>query len=251
MSLRSLPRYQQIYQELRSRIRTGELRPGDRVPTEEELSSLHGVSRMTARHALNCLVSEGLVRRQKRLGSFVQVQTVGPVLAVESSAENLRLRSSVVLSFLTEQAAPNVLAVLGLSPGAAVTRIERLNREGQDPISHDLTYVSVQVGGLLEGENMAEESICDVLERKLNLQVERVTCTIEAVAADSRRAALLGVPEGAPLLVAATTGHSEDGRILDYRIRAYRADRTRLVAESRAAGGMGTFRTVAPQPDTA
>lgn len=248
MTEHTLPRYRQIYQGLRGRILSGELKPGDRVPTEEELSALHGVSRMTARHALNCLVSEGLVRRQRRLGSFVHVQTVGPVLAAESPLDGGRPRRWVVLGFTTEPAQPEVLAALGLAPGDLVTRIERLSLEGQEPVSHDLTYVSVQLGGLLEGENIADESICDVLERKLSLQVKRVTCAIEAAAADSVRAALLAVPEGSPLLVAATTGHAEDGSILDYRIRSYRADRTRLVTESHA-GGIGAVRSADVRQD--
>ena len=57
------PRYRQIAIELRDRIVAGDLREGDRLPTEPQLQELYGASRNTVRDATALLVHEGLVHR--------------------------------------------------------------------------------------------------------------------------------------------------------------------------------------------
>ena len=56
-----MPAYQRIQGAIRERIDAGELKPGDAVTSERELAKIHGVSLMTARHALAGLESEGMV----------------------------------------------------------------------------------------------------------------------------------------------------------------------------------------------
>jgi len=65
------PRYAAIKLFIRDTIKSGRLRPGDRVPSEAELVSRFGVSRMTANRALRELQSAGLLVRRAGSGSFV------------------------------------------------------------------------------------------------------------------------------------------------------------------------------------
>lgn len=67
------PAYQQLAEELRTRILSGELKPGDRLPVEPELSAEFGVSRSTVREALRVLSSQNLVATTRGVsgGSFV------------------------------------------------------------------------------------------------------------------------------------------------------------------------------------
>ena len=66
-----IPAYRQIQDSLRKRIEAGEFQVGDLVPPERELSRLHKVSLMTARHAVASLEQEGLVERRQGVGTFV------------------------------------------------------------------------------------------------------------------------------------------------------------------------------------
>ncbi|HEY0698087.1 MAG TPA: GntR family transcriptional regulator [Micromonospora sp.] len=68
----SRPLYQQLASMLRGQIQSGELAPGDRFPTEGELSGRYGTSRNTVRLALDVLRNEGLVVSQRGRGSFVR-----------------------------------------------------------------------------------------------------------------------------------------------------------------------------------
>jgi len=64
--------YQQVASELRRAIYSGELGPGDQLPTEADLMQVYGVSRNTVRLALGELVNEGLVTRTPRRGTVVR-----------------------------------------------------------------------------------------------------------------------------------------------------------------------------------
>src|SRR2546427_4483352 len=65
------PAYQKIQGAIRKGIEAGSLRPGDAVSSERELAKIHGVSLMTARHALAGLEREGIVERRRGSGTFV------------------------------------------------------------------------------------------------------------------------------------------------------------------------------------
>jgi GntR family transcriptional regulator len=56
-----LPRYQRIAADLRARIESGELAPGQALPSETEMLTQYGVSRVTIRHAIAALRASGLV----------------------------------------------------------------------------------------------------------------------------------------------------------------------------------------------
>lgn len=66
------PVYQRIAAALRGRILVGELPPDARLPTEQELATEHGVTRATARQAVQVLINEGLVVSERPRGHFVR-----------------------------------------------------------------------------------------------------------------------------------------------------------------------------------
>src|SRR4051795_3684976 len=66
------PVFKQIADRLRAAIVAGELAPGARLPSEQELIDTLGVARGTIRQAMNLLRSEGLVRTEHGRGSFVR-----------------------------------------------------------------------------------------------------------------------------------------------------------------------------------
>ncbi|WOF44439.1 histidine utilization repressor [Sphingopyxis indica] len=67
----SLPLHERIRSEMEAAILSGALRPGARLPTEQELMRDYGCARMTVSKALSALASAGLIERRKRAGSFV------------------------------------------------------------------------------------------------------------------------------------------------------------------------------------
>ncbi len=73
----------QLAQLLRELIRSGQLAPGDRVPSEPQLARDHAVSRDTAQRALAMLAEEGLITRRRGVGSIVSI--VEPLTEVHAA----------------------------------------------------------------------------------------------------------------------------------------------------------------------
>lgn len=73
--MKELPLYKQIQESIKEQIKLGVLRPGDRVGSEKELSSLYRVSQITTKNALIGLAEEGWVERIQGKGTFVSRQS--------------------------------------------------------------------------------------------------------------------------------------------------------------------------------
>src|SRR5260221_7062345 len=71
-----LPRYYQLKEIMRERVRSGEWKPGDLIPSERELGEKYGISRMTARQALTDLGNEGLFYCEQGKGTFVSQRKI-------------------------------------------------------------------------------------------------------------------------------------------------------------------------------
>lgn len=71
-SAQAVPQYRTIAAELRAMVESGQLRPGDALPSESALAERYGVSRGTARHALAELEGAGLVEPVHGKGRFVR-----------------------------------------------------------------------------------------------------------------------------------------------------------------------------------
>lgn len=67
----TMPLHERIRTDYESRILSGELAPGDRLPIEQDLMQQYGCSRMTVNKALSALALAGLIDRRKKAGTFV------------------------------------------------------------------------------------------------------------------------------------------------------------------------------------
>jgi DNA-binding transcriptional regulator YhcF (GntR family) len=73
------PPYQQVAAGLRAAILTGKLSPGERLPSQVELSKTYGVARMTIQQALRILKDDGLIATRQGSGMFVRERTARPI----------------------------------------------------------------------------------------------------------------------------------------------------------------------------
>src|SRR5580693_6030467 len=114
------PAYKRIQSVILKRITAGELKQGDAVESERELAKIHGVSLMTARHALTDLEREGVVVRQRGAGTFVAPPKIhfNKLMSYteEMSGRGLDV-SSKLLSLSVIDTEPEVAARLALPAG--------------------------------------------------------------------------------------------------------------------------------------
>ncbi|MEX2495061.1 MAG: histidine utilization repressor [Woeseia sp.] len=146
MTVQSKPRYQQLKESIIRQISNGELRPRDRVPSENELAGTAGVSRMTANRALRELNDEGYVERIAGVGTFVaDFKAASHVLEVRNIADEIASRghrhSADVLETGREAADAAIAGLLQAEEGEGVFHIVVVHRENESPIQHENRYV--------------------------------------------------------------------------------------------------------------
>jgi GntR family histidine utilization transcriptional repressor len=146
MRAQSKPRYQQLKESIIERISSGELKPSDRVPSENELVDATGVSRMTANRALRELNNEGYVERVAGVGTFVaDLKATSHALEVRNIADEIRLRghqhSAAVLKSETRAASQEISALLHIEQGTEIHHVLIVHRENEMPIQIEDRYV--------------------------------------------------------------------------------------------------------------
>lgn len=134
-----MPRYQQLKEAIIERISRGELKPRDRVPSENDLVNSAGVSRMTANRALRELTDEGYVERVAGVGTFVaELKAASHLLEVRNVADEIahrgHLHSAAVLAQAAERAQADVAEGLGIQPGGEIFRLLVVHKENGAPI---------------------------------------------------------------------------------------------------------------------
>jgi len=146
MNVQAKPRYQQLKDLIIEQISSGDLRPHDRVPSENELVESTGVSRMTANRALRELTHEGYVDRVAGIGTFVSdLKANSHLLEVRNIADEVTLRghkhSSQVVQKTKQQASDEVAEALQLAKGDTVFNILLVHLEDGVPIQVEDRYV--------------------------------------------------------------------------------------------------------------
>ena len=146
MSLQVKPRYQQLKDLIIQRISTGELRPNDRVPSENELVEAQSVSRMTVNRAMRELNNEGYVKRIAGRGTFVSdFRSQSHVLEVQNIADEIagrgRTHTSEVLRPSRQPARGEIAKALHVEQGTDVFHLLLVHFENSAPIQIEDRHV--------------------------------------------------------------------------------------------------------------
>ena len=148
MTSSTKPRYQQLKEQIISRISSGDLRPLDRVPSEHELVGSTGVSRMTANRALRELNDEGYVNRVAGVGTFVaDLKAASHVLEVRNIADEIQFRGhehrATVLDLEALRVEPDIADLLHVSAGSKASHVILVHFENDIPIQVEDRYVTI------------------------------------------------------------------------------------------------------------
>lgn len=229
-----IPLYHRLYVILRERIVNGTYRAGQVLPTELELMKSYGVSRITAKRAMDELSAEGLVERVRGRGTTVAKHAEalvggGPLTAgIEGLLANLSVigrRTSVEILEFGYVAAPNHVAEeLGIAPQTPIQRAIRLRRLDGKPFSHSMTFVLERIGRTYDREEMAAHPLIDLIARA-GTEIGHVRQSITATLADTLSAQRLDVSVGSPLLKLRRVFFDTEGEPIDYNEILYPPDR--------------------------
>ena len=229
-----VPLYFQLSSYVAQKIKAREWHPGQLLPSEQELCAVVGVSRTVVRQAMTQLERDGLVLKQSgKRSSIALPKYEGDLMQnlrgfYEDAVAKGQKPLTEVLSLKVVPATPEIAAALALTQGARVVELNRLRFLDGDPEVLVVTYLPESRCPDLLREDLANESLYRLLDRKYGLRIAQGFRTIEAVALNSAEAKLLGLRTGSPALLLKSLGLLDDGTPLEYFIAKHRGDRAKF-----------------------
>jgi GntR family transcriptional regulator, histidine utilization repressor len=197
------PRYTQVMIYLQDGIKQGTWQPHQRVPSENELTELFDVSRMTARRALQELADAGQLYRRKGMGSFVsppkhesQLLSVNNI-EEEAKQEGFEFKSKV-LELKHRPLPEHIAEIWGMPVGTEVFHSLIIHFEDNLPVQIEERYVNPEVAPEYLFQNYHYYTPNSYLMKAAPLT--QVDQTVEAIAATEELAQMLRIQKHEPCL---------------------------------------------------
>jgi GntR family transcriptional regulator len=229
-----VPLYYQIQQHLLEQIRSGVIKPGELVPSEQEISTRLRISRMTARQALKSLCDLGVTYSHRGKGTFVSEikleKNFRQVLSFseETQAQGSRPRARA-LSFEVIEANGDVAEALRLSAHEKVVSLRRVRMAGSLPMGVEWTRLPLRVCPDLVETFDPTTSLYRVLRARYGIQIVAADEVVEAGLAGAEEARLLRFKKGGPVFVFTRTSYIQSGQPVEFVKSVYRGDRYKFV----------------------
>lgn len=219
--------YRQLSEQLRDAIARGVYKPGEKIPAELELMRRYGVSRITARQAVDALAREGLVHKKQGKGTFVAVPTVHhDLLELRGIYDELVDQGhdpqTSVLSFARTAAPPRIAERLGSAQRKLVCWQRLFELRGR-PFAVGTAYLDsgrtritrVQVG---------QHPTYSILEQLMGERIGRADVSIRYERAGAEHARILQLSRGAALMAFERVSYNLAGVPLEHSLYHARAE---------------------------
>lgn len=230
----ALPLYHQIYTALRDDILSGVLPFGAALPTEFEISARFGVSRITARRAMQQLSDGGLVERRRRVGTRVihrsKVRSIDddPDRTIDSLIAFGRETVVDLIEYGIVEASPEAAAALEIAVGSQMIRAVRMRSSGGEPLGIIESVLPAEAQAYVSRDQLRNAPLLQLLKDSGQPIVEGQQA-ISAIGAGLKVAQQLGLEPQAPVMrierLLRTTGRKPIART----VALYRGDRYRLL----------------------
>jgi len=232
-----IPLYVQIKQIIVEDIRSGELKPGQAIPTETVLAERYSVSRATVRQAMTDLVHQGLLVRQQGRGTFVNKPKIETKLRnlysfSQDMIEKGRVPEHRVIDFEWVLPKPAIREKLDLEDGELVVKLVRLRLVDDELIMLETSFLPQRYFGALTQEEVEDtNSLYSLFEEKYEIKMDHVVDYFEPVLVDDFASRMLDVPVGAPALYIERIGYLGDNTRVELSQSIVRGDRCRYFVE--------------------
>ncbi|PKL00242.1 MAG: GntR family transcriptional regulator [Tenericutes bacterium HGW-Tenericutes-1] len=201
-----IPKYYVLKQDIIRKIEQDELNDDQMIPSERELTEKHGISRITVRKAIDELVNEGYLYRIQGKGTYVKGDSVKQELfSITSCTRDIlqmgKIPTRKVINALVIVPNSKRMRELEITATDKIFTLDRVYCADGAPVNRTIVYLPMKLFPEINRHDFGSQSLYDVLEREYNVKITRATRTIEAIAAESKIAELLMIPEGIPILL--------------------------------------------------
>ncbi len=231
----AIPIYYQLKESIYRKIKDGEWKRGQKVPSLRQLSKELKISLMTARQAIKSLVDEKVLTQRKGEGTYI----LGPKVR-----ENVKTLFSFTAEMLRQNHAPGARVIVKevVLPSAEIARklriertervyrICRLRTADRKPVGVQHSYIPEEFcDGLLERDLTG--SLSAILESDYDIWYQYASQILTADRADRFVAEYLEVPEKTPTMRVERISFLDDHRPFEFLLSIYRGDRYEFAVE--------------------
>ena len=223
------PLYHQIFVLLRDKIYRGDYKLDSFLPGEQEVAACFGVSRITAKRALDEIAAAGLAVREQGRGTRVCIRprSISVRASLDGLVHSLHAKGSSRVRLLDFEyvAAPQAVAEkLRIASGDEVQRATRVWYAEAGPFNHLSTFVPATLGRRWRREDLENKTLVALLEDS-GVKISRAEENITATLADEVTAPPLEVEVGSALLKITRTVFGEYDQAVEYLVALYPPDR--------------------------
>lgn len=225
-----VPLHLQVKSAVLRGLTDGTWKPGDKLPSETELSRRFNVSEGTVRLAVIALVKEGRLTRRSGKGTFATRPNFE-----RSFARFFRFRGGsqgvdhaygvhVIKIAADIDQHGDVRKRLGLSASAKMMAIHRSIAQDGVVVSHSVSYLAQRRFGAVKQEDLENAPLYDVIQERYGVYVVRATETLRARAARAEDAAILGIKRGVPVIAIERVAYTYGEQVVEVRHAVGRSD---------------------------
>jgi GntR family transcriptional regulator len=221
------PLYRQIKVLMLNALEAGEWRPGQAIPSEQELALRFSVSQGTVRKAIDEMAADNLLVRKQGKGTFVashnDPRSLFRFLRLAPLDGDLEHPTSIPLDCWRAKAGQEASRILCIEVGAPIIILRRLLRFKTTPVVIDEIYLPGEVFQGLSMELLRDwhGSLYSLFETRFGLRMIRAQERIRAVAADRSTSEVLQVSEGTPLLSVERVTYTYGDKPVEWRRGLY------------------------------
>jgi GntR family transcriptional regulator len=229
----TIPKYYRVSRDIIERIRKGQLRPGMRVPSENELIQEYGISNTTARKALQEIEAEGWCTRIKGKGTFVRERnvhrSVNRILGFTRNMVEAGFTPStrVLDARVVEKGYSAVINGRRYAMSGPVYRIHRLRLADETPMMIEVRYISLRFCPGIEAQDFAG-SLFEIYEKHYGLRLFEVQQMLSMVILDARTRRFFHLDQPVPAFRVEGATFCGKEMILEMEDSIYRGDRYRF-----------------------
>ena len=227
----SIPLYLQLKESIVENIRNNTYEPGDKIPTEEEISNMCNVSRSVINQALSELVAEGYLVRYKSKGTFVKSnKNTGFFKEIVSFNEEMRregyIPKTVIIKNVLMECPEDIAAKLMIEPGEPVINIERVRSRNNEIVYCVSSYHVAKYLNGLENEDLTDASLYDLMEAKYGIQICRTNKNFYPMLCNQKYSEILEIKVGSPVQYVESWEYDQYDRLINYDTSIYIGDRS-------------------------
>ena len=203
--MKEIPQYRKLYEQLRKLIEDNVYKKGDLLPSENELCTVHSLTRPTVRNALDMLVNDGYIMRHQGKGSIVQGKPKGIGILSLTGTTSALGHANLITQIIVK---PNIRSwdsacsfdISEKEKSVGCIYLERLRLINNVPIVYEITMIPNINLPRFTSRTFENRSLFEILRKQYQIQVKGGEQKILAITADDRIQQYFGVEKNHPIL---------------------------------------------------